>query len=147
VKLRRPEHPARIAIIAVGLLVVVNVVIIGTRSEVRGALVPERSSAIIQLSPQEGENIPPQAPIVVSLKDAYVGQLSIDGHLIPQDQVTIRNPNFYELTFEPTPGHDIHRFSPGPHQATIEYWPLAKTYEEAKKARVLGTYTWTFNVG
>ena len=145
--MRRPEHPARVAIIAVGLLIVVNAAVIGTRSEVRGALVPERSSAIIELSPQEGENIQPQAPIVVSLKDAYVGQLSIDGHLIPQDQVTIRNPNFYELTFQPTTGKDIQEFTGGPHQATIEYWPLAKTYEEAKAARLLGTYTWAFKVG
>jgi hypothetical protein len=147
VKLRRPEHPERVAIIAVVLLIVANLAIIGTRAEVRGAVVPERSSAIIELSPQEGENIIPQAPIVVSLKDAYIGQLSIDGRLIPQDQVTIRNPNFYELTFQPKAGHDIQEFSPGPHVATIEYWPLAKTYEQAKAGRLLGTYSWPFKVG
>ena len=146
-KLRRPEHPERIAIIAVVLLIVVNVAIIGTKAEVRGTPSPQRSAAILDLSPQEGEDIIPQAPIVVSLKDTYTGQLSIDGRLIPLDQVTIRNPNFYELTFQPSPAHDIKAFAPGPHTATIEYWPETKTYEEAKAGRLLGTYTWAFKVG
>ena len=146
-KLRRPAHPERVAIIAVVLLIVVNAAIIGTRSEVRGTPTKERSSAILDLNPQEGEHIIPQAPIVVSLKDTYTGQLSIDGRLIPLDQVTVRNPNFYELTFQPSPAHDIREFAPGPHTATIEYWPETKTYEEAQATRQLGTYTWPFNVG
>jgi hypothetical protein len=148
VKLRRPKHPERVAIIAVVLLIVVNVAIIGTRSEVRGnPSSPQRSSAILDLSPQEGEHIIPQAPIVVSLQDIYTGQLSIDGRLIPLDQVTVRHPNLFELTFQPGAATDIRAFAPGPHIATIEYWPETKTYEEAKAARVLGSYSWPFNVG
>jgi hypothetical protein len=147
VKLRRPAHPARVAIIAGVLLVVVNAAIIGTHSEVRGTPVKERSAAILDLSPQEGEHIIPQSPIVVSLKDTYTGQLSIDGKAIPLDQVTVRNPNFFELTFQPQAGHDIREFAPGPHTATIEYWPETKTYEEAVASKLLGTYTWPFNVG
>ena len=146
-KLRRPEHPERVAIIAVVLLIVVNVAIFGTKAEVRGTPVPERSAAILELSPQEGENILPQAPIVVDLRDIYTGQLSIDGRLIPLDQVTVTHPNLFELSFQPTPAHDIHEFSPGAHTATIEYWPETKTYEEAKSDRLLGTYTWRFKVG
>ena len=129
------------------LLIVVNVAIIGTKAEVRGTPSPQRSAAILDLSPQEGEDIIPEAPIVVSLKDTYTGQLSVDGRLIPLDQVTIRNPNFFELTFQPSAAHDIKEFAPGPHTATIEYWPETKTYEEAKAGRLLGTYTWPFKVG
>jgi hypothetical protein len=147
VKLRRPKHPERVAIIAVILLIVVNAAIFGTKSEVRGTPTPERAAAILDLSPQEGESQLPQAPIIVSLKGTYTGQLSVDGRLIPQDQVTIRNPNFYELTFQPTPAHDIHEFAPGPHNATIEYWPETKTYEQALAGKLLGTYTWAFKVG
>jgi hypothetical protein len=61
--------------------------------------------------------------------------------------VTVRNLNLFELTFEPKAGHDIREFSPGPHTATIEYWPETKTYEEAVAAKLLSTYTWPFNVG
>jgi hypothetical protein len=147
VKLRRPEHPERVAIIAVVLLIVVNVAIFGTKGEVRGTQNPQRSAAILQLSPQEGESIPPQAPIVVDLRDDYTGQLSIDSRLIPLDQVTVTNPNLFELTFQPTAEHDIHEFAPGDHTATIEYWPATKTYEDAKSARLLGAYTWRFKVG
>jgi hypothetical protein len=147
VKLRRPAHPERVAIIAIVLLIAVNAAIIGTRSEVRGTPVKERPSAIVELSPQEGEHIIPQAPIVAALKDNYTAQLSIDGRPIPLDQIEVTHPNLFVLTFQPQAGHDIREFEPGPHRATIEYWPETKTYEEAKAARLLGTYTWLFNVG
>jgi hypothetical protein len=147
VKLRRPAHPERVAIIAIVVLIAVNAAIIGTRSEVRGTPVKERPSAIIELSPQEGEHIIPQSPIVVALKDTYTGQLSIDGSLIPLDQIDVAHPNLFQLTFQPEAGKDIREFEPGPHRATIEYWPETKTYEEAKAAKLLGTYTWLFNVG
>ena len=146
-KLRRPEHPERIAIIAVVLLIVVNAAILGTRSEVRGAVVPERSPVIFELSPQEGEDIVPQAPIVVDLNEKYTGQLTLDRHLIPDDQVSITHPNVFELSFQPGAAHDITKFTPGPHEATIEFWPVGKTYEQAKAQRLLSTYSWNFNVG
>ena len=147
VKLRRPEHPERVAVVAVVALVVANLAYFGTKKEVRGTVAPERPAAILELSPQEGEDIIPEAPIVADLRDNYTGQLSIDGHLIPQDQVSITHPNLFELSFHPTPGHDIHRFAPGSHVATIEYWPVHQAYEAAKANHKLGTYTWNFKVG
>jgi hypothetical protein len=147
VALRRPEHPERVAVVAVVVLLVANLAYFGTKSEVRGTVAPERPAAILELSPQEGDHIIPQQPIVVDLRDTYVGQLSIDGHLIPQDQVEITHPNLFELTFQPTPAHDIRRFAPGSHVATIEYWPQPKTYENARSDRELGTYSWSFKVG
>ena len=145
--LRRPEHPERVALVAVVVLVVANLAYFGTKKEVRGTVAPERPAAILQLTPQEGEDIIPQAPIVVDLRVTYTAQLSVDGRLIPQDQVEISHPNLFELSFQPTPAHDIHRFAPGPHIATVEYWPQNQTYEKAKSGRQLGTYTWSFKVG
>ena len=146
-KLRRPEHPERVAIVAVVALVVANLAYFGTKKEVRGTVAPERPAAILELSPQEGEDIIPEAPIVVDLRDNYTGQLTIDGHLIPQDQVSITHPNLFELSFQPTQAHDIHSFAPGSHVATIEYWPQRESYETAKAGHRLGTYTWNFKVG
>lgn len=145
--IRRPEHPERVAIVAIVVLIVVNLAIFGTKKEVRGTVAPERPAAILELSPQEGEDILPEAPIVIDLRDTYAGQLTIDGDLIPQDQLTVTHPNLLELSFEPKAGHDITQFKPGPHTATIEYWPQTKTYEQAKASRLLGTYTWAFKVG
>ena len=65
--LRRPEHPERVAIVAVVLVIVANLAYFGTRNEVRGTPAPERPSAILQLTPQEGEDILPQASVVVDL--------------------------------------------------------------------------------
>jgi hypothetical protein len=145
VALRRPEHPERVAFVAVVLLIVVNLAIFGTRKEVRGTAAPERPTGIVQLSPQENELVLAQSSIIVDLKPTYTAQLSIDGHPIPDDQLSVE-PNVYELSFQPTPDHDIHRFAPGTHTATVVYWPRAKTYEQARAGRLLGSYTWNFKV-
>jgi hypothetical protein len=147
VALRRPEHPERVALVAVVVIIVANLAYFGTRNEVRGTVAPERPAAILELTPQEGDHVIPQATVVVDLRDTYTAQLSLDGRLIPQDQVKISHPNLFELSFEPTPAHDVHKFSPGSHIATIEYWPQNETYEKAKSGRELGTYTWNFKVG
>jgi hypothetical protein len=144
VALRRPEHPERVAFVAVVVLIIVNLAIFGTRKEVRGTAAPERPTGIVQLSPQENELVLAQSSIVVDLKPTYSARLSIDGHPIPDDQVT--TPNVGVLSFQPTPDHDIHRFAPGPHSATVEYWPRSKTYEQAKAGQLLGSYTWSFKV-
>jgi hypothetical protein len=143
--LRRPQHPERVAIVAVVVLIVVNVAIFGTRNQVRGTAEQNLPGPITVVTPQEGENILPQAPISVSLLARYTGQLSIDRRLIPDDQVD--NPSLYTFVFQPKAGHDIREFSPGRHNATFEAWPEDKTYEEAKAGRLISPYTWGFNVG
>lgn len=143
--LRRPEHPERVAFVAVVVLIVVNLAIFGTRKEVRGTAAPERPTGIVQLSPQEDELVLAQSSVIVDLRPTYTAQLSLDGHLIPDDQVDVQS-NIFELSFQPTPDHDIHRFAPGTHTATVEYWPRTKTFEQAKAGRLLSSYTWTFKV-
>ncbi len=143
--LRRPQHPERVAFVAVVVLIAVNLAVFGTRKEVRGTAAPERPPAILQLTPQENEIVLAQSAIIVDLRPTYSARLTIDGALIPDDQVKV-DPHLYELSFQPTPDHDIHRFSPGTHTATIEYWPNTKTFEEAKAGRLLAGYSWNFKV-
>jgi hypothetical protein len=146
VALRRPEHPERVAIVAVVVLAVVNLAIFGTLNEVRGTASLELPAPIVGTDPQRGENILPQASITVDFLPKYTGQLTIDHHLIPDDQID--NPSLVEIVFQPKAGHDITHFAPGPHTATFESWPLtAKSYEEAKAGGLLSTYTWSFKVG
>jgi hypothetical protein len=146
VALRRPEHPERVAIIAVVLIVVANLAYFGTRNEVRGQASLQLPKPIVQVDPQQGENILPQASIVADILPRNTGQLSIDSRLIPQDQLVI-DPNLVELIFQPKSGHDITQFAPGPHTATLEAWPANKSYEDAKAGHELTTYTWSFKVG
>jgi hypothetical protein len=145
VALRRPEHPERVAFVAVVVLIVVNLAIFGTRKEVRGTATHERPIGLEQLSPQENELVLAQSSIVVDLRPTYSARLAIDGHLIPDDQLDVQ-PDVYELSFQPTPDHDIHRFAPGAHAATVQYWPRTKTYEQAEAAQLLNSYTWSFKV-
>jgi hypothetical protein len=145
VALRRPEHPERVAFVAIIVLIAANVAIFGTRNEVRGTAAPERPTPLVQLSPQENELVLAQSSIIVDLRPTYTAQLSIDGNPIPDDQLSIQ-PDVFELSFQPNAEHDIHRFEPGTHTATVEYWPKTKTYEQAKAQRLLGSYTWNFNV-
>ena len=143
--LRRPQHPERVALVAVVLIVVANLAYFGTRNEVRGTASQKLPGAIVAVDPQQGENILPQGSISVTVLPRYTGQLTIDRNLIPQDQLD--NPGLYEFVFQPKPGHDITAFRPGSHNATFEAWPDNKTYEEAKAGRLISPYTWRFNVG
>ena len=144
--LRRPQHPERVAIVAAVVIVVVNLAYFGTRNEVRGQASLKLPAPIVLVNPQQGEDILPQASIVVDMLPKYQGQLSIDRALIPQDQLII-DPSLVEITFQPEAGHDITQFRPGPHTATVEAWPANKSYEDAKAGRLLTTYTWAFKVG
>jgi hypothetical protein len=146
VALRRPQHPGRVAFVAVVLLIAVNAAIFGTRNEVRGTAAPQRPPAVLALSPQENEIALAQDRVVVTLKTTFAAQLSIDGAVIPDDQLTIDSSLNNTLGFQPEPDHDIREFSPGTHTATIEYWPRGRAYEEAKAGRLLGSYTWNFKV-
>ena len=143
--LRRPQHPERVAIIAVVVIVVVNLAIIGTLAEVRGSAPQKLGGAIVAVDPQQGENILPQAAISATVLARYTGQLTVDGRLIPQDQLD--NPSLYTFVFQPKAGHDITAFEPGAHNAAFEAWPDNKTYEQAKAGHLLSSYSWRFNVG
>jgi hypothetical protein len=145
VALRRPQHPERVAVVAVVILLVINLAIFGTLREVRGNPSQNLPGPIVAVDPQQGENILPQASISISLLARYTGQLSIDQHLIPQDQLD--NPSIYEFVFQPKVGHDITAFRPGAHTATFEAWPSNKTYEQAKTGRLITPYSWNFKVG
>jgi hypothetical protein len=145
VALRRPQHPGRVAVVAIIVLIAVNAAIFGTRNQVRGTRAPQRPPAILAIAPQEDDIALAQDNVVVTLKADFAAQLSIDGQVIPDDQLTIDSTG-NTRGFQPRPGQDISQFEPGTHTATIEYWPNDKTYEEAKASRLLGSYSWNFKV-
>lgn len=131
--------------VAVIVLIAVNAAIFGTRNEVRGTVAPERPPVVLALSPQENEIALAQDKIFVQLKLKYASQLSIDGRVIPDDQLVV-DTSLNTLGFQPGPNQDVRQFAPGTHTATVEYWPDGKSYEEAKAAQLLGSYTWNFKV-
>jgi hypothetical protein len=145
VALRRPQHPGRVAVVAIIVLIAVNAAIFGTRGQVRGTRAPQRPPAVLAIAPQEDDIALAQDNVVVTLKDEFAAQLSIDGQVIPDDQLTIDTIG-NTRGFQPGRDKDITQFDPGTHTATIEYWPGEKSYEEAKSSQLLGSYSWNFKV-
>ena len=146
--LTRPAHPMRVAIVVGVVLIGVNVLIWAGRSQVNGPATVQRPDEIALLEPNESDQLLPQGEVGVQLtRSDFTGQITIDGRVIPQDQIT-GDPNLGQVLFDPGPGKDIREFSKGGHTAVIEWWP--RTISTAGEARAKGqfrSYTWSFNVG
>ncbi|HYL53700.1 MAG TPA: hypothetical protein VEZ15_17130 [Acidimicrobiia bacterium] len=143
----RPEHPLRVALVAVAVLAGVNIAILGARSQVNGPAAVQRPGAIVQLEPEEGQLTLPQGRVGAQLRTQFTAQLLIDNHLIPQDQTT-GDPGLGEYYFEPGPGKEFGELPKGAHNAVVQWWPRAIATPEAAKAQgKLASYSWAFNVG
>jgi hypothetical protein len=124
----------------------VNAAIIGARAQQDGPAETRRPEQIVDLSPQEGETQIPQAPVEVTLRTDYAGQLTIDNHPIPLDQLTI-DPSLGQITFTPGPNMDFRELPHGANSAVVEYWPRTfKDAAHAKAKKLLASYSWSFEV-
>jgi hypothetical protein len=147
VSLTRPKNPARVAIVAGIVLVGINVLIWGGRAQVNGPATVQRPQEIVVLEPNESDELLPQGEVGAQLRGQFNAQISIDGNVIPQDQVT-ETPGTDTIFFDPGPGKDIEEFTKGGHNAVLEWWPTNyTTAEQARAKRTLRSYSWSFNVG
>jgi hypothetical protein len=147
VSLTRPKNPVRVAIVVGFVLIAVNVLIWGGRAQVNGPATVQRNPEIVTLEPNESDELLPQGEVGAQLRGSFAGQITIDGRVIPQDQVT-STPSSGTVFFDPGPGKDIQEFTKGGHTAVIEWWPSTiATAEAARAQRQLRSYSWSFNVG
>ena len=145
--LTRPANPVRVAIVAGIVLVAVNVLIWGGRSQVNGPANVQRPAEIVTLEPNESDQLLPQGEVGAQLRAEFTGEITIDGRIIPQDQIS-GDPNLGEVLFDPGPDKDIREFTKGGHTAVIQWWPRTiATADAARAQRQLRSYTWSFNVG
>lgn len=145
--LTRPKNPTRVAIVVGVLLIGVNLLIWGGRSQVNGPANRQRPPDIVVLEPNESDQLLPQGEVGAQLRSDFTGQVTIDGNVIPQDQMS-GDPNLGEVLFDPGPGKDIEEFTKGGHNAVIEWWPRTiSTIEQARAQHQLRSYSWSFNVG
>jgi hypothetical protein len=146
--LTRPQHPERVGIVVGALLLVVLLGAIFGPDLVQGPPASSnRPTAIVQLVPDEGELQPPEAEVGAVLNADYSAQLTIDGHLIPEDQMT-GDAGVGQFYFEPGPGKDFTTIPKGNANAVIEWWPKTISTPEAAKAQQrLASYSWSFRVG
>jgi hypothetical protein len=148
VSLTRPKHPARVGVVVVLVLIAINFAIFAGRNQVNGPpAATNRPTAIVQLIPDEGELQPPEAAVGAVLNSDDSAQLTIDGHLIPADQMT-GDAGVGQFFFEPGPGKDFTTIPKGNANAVIEWWPKTISTPEAAKAQGrLASYSWSFRVG
>ena len=144
VALARPANPVRVAVVVGIVLIGVNVLIWAGRSQVNGPANVQRNPEIALLEPNESDQLLPQGEVGVQLKRAdLAGQITIDGRVIPQDQIT-GDPNLGQVLFDPGPGKDIREFSKGGHTANGKTEKLltgdvAAKVKAAALAKVSGT--------
>jgi hypothetical protein len=145
VKLRRPQHPGRVATVALGLLVAANLGWFFVHSTDTSSGREERPEAIEQLFPGENAQAQPQEIVGVDLVDNLQGVIYIDGTRIPEDQYE-GDKNLGQIVFRPGPNQEFEALPRGPHNLTIEYWPKAKTIEQATEQQEVATYDWSITV-
>lgn len=134
----KSRHPWRFAIVAVGLLVVVNLLIyVGVSADTsdKTRVLP---SEVQNVMPAPGSQVRVQDTVSVDLRDDLTGVLVIDGVELPESEIS-RIPSLGEISFRPGKGKVFERLEPGVHNVSVIYWPQIKDRSEGTQ-----TFTWSF---
>jgi hypothetical protein len=121
---RPPRDWKRLAIIGVGLLIVVNLAIIGVYETKTTSDTVALPDAIVQTFPTCGTFALQQQSIGASLAKGYKGELSLDGIALPLDEYDPRALEDGTLSWQPQPDHAFSRITPGQHVMGIFYTPV-----------------------
>jgi hypothetical protein len=141
------QHPGRVAIVVVALLVVVNLGIVLLRSADTspGGFHP-LPATVTSVSPEPGSIAGPIDTITVDLDDSLTGVLLVkqNGRYIeiPEDQLD-RVVELGQVSFRPGPGKDITAFNVGETDVSVLYW--SKTRIGGRPAHP-ASYSWNFQV-
>jgi hypothetical protein len=128
-------------IVVGGLLLAVNVVIIGGFMQ-RTNTEPLLPTTILELIPKPGDLVSPQSAIGVDLRADQTGVLLFDGVEIPEDELTLQ-PTEGVVTFAPGPDKlFLTKLPQGSHTITVIYWPRSST-----RAEGTSSFSWSFKVG
>lgn len=98
-----------------------------------------RSRVVKTVSPRPGSIQPRQTEIMVELDTGYVGDLSVNGSTIPDDQLNVIQ-GLNRITYTPRPGREVESLPAGVNCAVVRFRPLAASPGQA------GSYRWCFSV-
>jgi hypothetical protein len=116
------EHPGRIAVIAVALIIVVNLaVVLGHNADTRPAGRPSLPSAIEAIQPERGQLTGLIDTVSVDLADNLQGDMVVDGLQLPDDQLE-KIPQLGVISFRPGPGKELPRLQAGDNTVVVHYW-------------------------
>ncbi len=141
------QHPGRVAIVAVGIIAVLNlgIVLLNNSDTSPGGRNP-LPSTVQSVQPEPGSIAGPIDTITVDLDDRLTGVLLVKRAgvyvEIPEDQLE-RVRELGEISFRPGPGKEITKFTAGENDVVVLYW---------SKTRIGGrpdhpaSYAWSFQV-
>ena len=141
------QHPGRIAVVVVALLVVLNlgIVLLNNADTDPGGVNP-LPATVESVSPEPDSIAGPVETITVDLDDSLTGVLLVrhNGAFveIPEDQLD-RVVELGQISFRPGPGKDITRFSAGQNDVVVLYWSKTRVGGRPKNP---ASYAWSFNV-
>lgn len=138
---KRPRHPWRVVIVVGGLILAANLMIYTAfQTDTNPVATQDAPETIEGITPNQQALIRPQDDIGVDLADTHTGVLEVDGVEIPEDQL-VRVVELGQVSFRPGPDREFERWSPGPHQVTVTFWPVEQSRSLAR------TYSWGFRAG
>jgi hypothetical protein len=101
---------------------------------------PPRPKAVLAVYPAEGDRDIRQTTVFAELDPAFKGSLTIDGRLIPDDQVDTIQTGGNRISFTPGPGKEFTALRPGNNCAAVRFYPIS----EGETA--VSSYSWCFNL-
>jgi hypothetical protein len=143
--LRPPRHPERVAIVAVGLLIAVNLAWFGYRSQDTSTASRNRPDAVSEVFPSEDSVSRPQDTVGFDLRDDLRGVLELDRVRIPEDQYE-GDAAVGQVFWRPGANREFRELPEGQHEATAVFWDATKTEDEARATNEIFSYTWRFTV-
>jgi hypothetical protein len=134
------QHPGRVAIVVVALVVVANLgfVLLHNSDTSPGGGNP-LPVTIESISPERGQLTSLIDTITVDLRNDLTGVLVVDGVEIPEDELQ-RVKELGEISFRPGPDKIITRFRPGNNEVVVKYWSQKLTNRPANPP----SYGWSF---
>jgi hypothetical protein len=97
-----------------------------------------RSGVVKSVSPRPGSIQLRQTEVRVELDSGYVGELAINGTVIPDDQLAII-PGLNRISYTPGVGREIETLPAGSNCAVVRFRPVAGSGGEP------GSYRWCFS--
>jgi hypothetical protein len=116
------QHPGRVAIIAITVLVALNLGIVLLNESDTSQTGPKSLPVDIEaVSPLPGQLTGLVDTVTVDLADQYSGVLVVDGVEIPEDELE-RVVGIQQVSFRPGPDKAFSRFRAGENTVVVRYW-------------------------
>ena len=115
------RHPARVLVIVLGLLVVLNLAFfVGREQDSSEEGTDTLPSTVEDVLPPRGSTTGLIVDVVADLRAGLTGVLIIDDVCIPEDQLDV-DPSLGTVAFRPGPDKEFENFEPGNHEVVVVY--------------------------